>query len=177
MPELTATILARLVCDQMTARQLADHLAENFDAVAAFVFVRHGAQGEAYRDIVASGPAAMNAHHRAGPKVMQDGELVLMDYCPDLAYYRCDITRQWPVNGKFSEPQRDLYTAVLNVQRTCVSLCRESAGFSLDKLHEVAENSLNEQLKLLGFDMSCNVCAIFGMAFVLLVTNLCLRLS
>ena len=54
------------------------------DALAQFIFVRHGAQGEAYRAIVASGPAAMNAHHRAGEKIMTAGELVLMDYCPDL---------------------------------------------------------------------------------------------
>lgn len=88
---------------------------QELDAVAQFIFVRHGAQGEAYRDIVASGPVAMNAHHRAGPKVMLDGELVLMDYCPDLGYYRCDITRQWPVNGKFSPVQRELYGFYLGV--------------------------------------------------------------
>jgi Xaa-Pro aminopeptidase len=85
------------------------------DSVAQFIFVRHGAQGEAYRDIVASGPAAMNAHHRAGEKIMTAGELVLMDYCPDLGYYRCDITRQWPVNGKFTQDQRDLYGFYLGV--------------------------------------------------------------
>ena len=88
---------------------------QELDAVAQFIFVRHGAQGEAYRDIVASGPVAMNAHHRAGPKVMVDGELVLMDYCPDIGYYRCDITRQWPVNGKFSPVQRELYGFYLGV--------------------------------------------------------------
>ena len=88
---------------------------QELDAVAQFVFVRHGAQGEAYRAIVASGPVAMNAHHRAGPKVMADGELVLMDYCPDLGYYRCDVTRQWPVNGKFSPVQRELYGFYLGV--------------------------------------------------------------
>ena len=82
---------------------------QELDAVAQFIFVRHGAQGEAYRAIVASGAVAMNAHHRAGPKVMVDGELVLMDYCPDLGYYRCDVTRQWPVNGKFTPVQRELY--------------------------------------------------------------------
>jgi Xaa-Pro aminopeptidase len=82
---------------------------QELDAVAQFIYVRHGAQGEAYRAIVASGPVAMNAHHRAGPKVMTDGELVLMDYCPDVGYYRCDVTRQWPVNGKFTPVQRELY--------------------------------------------------------------------
>ncbi|BAE57103.1 unnamed protein product [Aspergillus oryzae RIB40] len=71
--------------------------------------------------------------------------------------YVSDITRTWPVNGKFSDPQRDLYNAVLNVQRTCVSLCRESANVSLDKLHTIAENGLRDQLQQLGFDVSGNV--------------------
>jgi Xaa-Pro aminopeptidase len=88
---------------------------QELDAVGQFIFVRHGAQGEAYRAIVASGAVATNPHHRAGPKVMVDGELVLMDYCPDLGYYRCDITRQWPVNGKFSPTQRELYGFYLGV--------------------------------------------------------------
>jgi Xaa-Pro aminopeptidase len=95
-----------------TAPGLAEH---ELDALAQFIFVRHGAQGEAYRAIVASGTAAMNAHHRAGPKVMDGGELVLMDYCPDLGYYRCDVTRQWPVTGKFTPVQRELYGFYLGV--------------------------------------------------------------
>ncbi len=97
-------------------RSTAPGLAEyELDALAQFIFVRHGTQGEAYRAIVASGPAAMNAHHRAGDKIMTDGELVLMDYCPDLGYYRCDVTRQWPVNGKFTPDQRELYGFYLGV--------------------------------------------------------------
>jgi Xaa-Pro aminopeptidase len=97
-------------------RSSAPGLAEHeLDALAQFIFVRHGTQGEAYRAIVASGTAAMNAHHRAGPKTMDDGELVLMDYCPDLGYYRCDVTRQWPVNGKFTAVQRELYGFYLGI--------------------------------------------------------------
>ena len=88
---------------------------EELDALSRFIFVRHGAQGEAYRAIVASGPNAFFAHHRASDRVMQDGELVLMDYCPDLHYYRCDVTRQWPVNGRFSPAQRELYTFYLGL--------------------------------------------------------------
>ena len=62
------------------------------------------------------------------------------------------------MNGQFTDAQRDLYTAVLKVERTCVSLCRESANLSLDDIHEIAENSLEEQLHLLGFDTSSAVC-------------------
>lgn len=61
------------------------------------------------------------------------------------------------MNGKFTDPQRDLYNAVLNVHRTCLALCRESANLSLDKLHGIAENALKDQLKQLGFDVSGSV--------------------
>lgn len=47
---------------------------------------------------------------------------------------------------------------MLNVHRKCVSLCRENAGLSLDKLHAIAENGLKEQLQQLGFDVSGDVC-------------------
>jgi intermediate cleaving peptidase 55 len=77
----------------------------------------------------------------------------------ELGGYISDITRTWPVNGKFSDPQRDLYNAVLNVHRTCLALCREDANLSLDKLHSIAENGLKDQLKQLGFDLSGSVCA------------------
>jgi Xaa-Pro aminopeptidase len=85
------------------------------DALAQFIFVRHGAQGEAYRAIVASGPTAWNAHHRAAERALPDGELVLMDYCPDIHYYRCDVTRMWPVNGRFTDQQRELYGFYLGI--------------------------------------------------------------
>jgi intermediate cleaving peptidase 55 len=75
----------------------------------------------------------------------------------ELGGYISDITRTWPVNGKFTDPQRDLYNAVLNVHRSCLALCRESAGLSLDKLHGIAENGLKDQLKQLGFELSGNV--------------------
>jgi Xaa-Pro aminopeptidase len=79
------------------------------DALARFIYVRNGAQGEAYRAIVASGPTSMNPHHRASQRVLPAGELVVMDYCPDVGYYRCDVTRTWPVDGKFTSSQRELY--------------------------------------------------------------------
>lgn len=68
-----------------------------------------------------------------------------------------DITRAWPVNGRFTAPQRDLYQMVLEVQKTCISLCRENANISLDGLHSVAEVGLRDGLRSLGFDLSSSV--------------------
>ena len=71
--------------------------------------------------------------------------------------YITDITRTWPISGIFTPAQKDLYNAVLTTQRHCISLCRANANVSLDELHKIAEISLNDQLKQLGFDMSGNV--------------------
>ena len=62
-----------------------------------------------------------------------------------------DITRTWPISGKFSEEQRELYEAVLNVQRDCIGRCRANARMTLDKLHAHAEDLLRSELSQLGF--------------------------
>ena len=79
------------------------------DGLARFIYYRNGAQGEAYYSLVASGPNAWWAHYHAGQRRMLDGDLVLLDFGPDVGYYSADVTRQWPVNGEFNEWQRELY--------------------------------------------------------------------
>jgi hypothetical protein len=84
-------------------------LESELDAVAKYVFHRNGAQGDAYYSLIANGTNAYFPHYNAGKTRLKDGDLLLMDYSPDVGYYMSDITRQWPVNGKFSPDQRDLY--------------------------------------------------------------------
>ncbi len=79
------------------------------DAVAKFVFYRNGAQGDAYFSLIGSGPNAYWPHYNAGKRKMQDGDFLLFDYAPDYGYYEADVTRMYPVNGKFSTWQRELY--------------------------------------------------------------------
>lgn len=90
--------------------------------------------------------------HNSGKLV--DGETVLVDAGGEYGGYVTDITRVWPVHGKFSPSQRELYEAVLKVQRECVALCRENANLSLDQIHRIAEDGLKRELTLLGFDFS-----------------------
>lgn len=94
--------------------------------------------------------------------------LQLKDTAPDYVYlsqqyggYITDITRTWPIAGKFTAAQNDLYTAVLSTQRACIALCRASATVSLDKLHDIAESTLRDQLIQLGFDISGRVCLLY----------------
>lgn len=79
------------------------------DAVGKFVFWRNGAQGDAYFSLIASGKNAWWPHYNAGKRKMEDGDFLLMDYAPDYDYYEADVTRMFPVNGKFSQWQRELY--------------------------------------------------------------------
>lgn len=75
--------------------------------------------------------------------------------------YVTDITRAWPVNGRFTDAQRDLYEMILEVQKRIVALCNEQAGLSLDGLQSQTESALREGLRKLGFDLSRNVRLLF----------------
>ncbi len=97
------------------------------DAVAKFVYYRNGAQGDAYYSLIASGPNATYPHYNAGKRVMQDGDFLLMDYAPDMGYYMSDVTRMWPVNGKFNNWQRELYTFYVDCYRAILNHIRPGA--------------------------------------------------
>jgi intermediate cleaving peptidase 55 len=113
-----------------------------------------GCDTTAYVPVIAGGQHALSIHYVRNDDVLRDGEIVLVDAGGEYGGYIADITRSWPINGKFSAPQRDLYEAILRVQRSTISLCRESANMTLDKLHQITEHGLKEALKQLGFDIS-----------------------
>lgn len=117
----------------------------------------NGLDGAAYVPVVAGGQNGLSIHYVRNDMPLKDGEMVLVDAGGEYGGYITDITRTWPVNGKFTDPQRDLYEMILRVQRSVVSLCREDAETSLDKLHRITENGLRDGLKGLGFDMSGDV--------------------
>ena len=97
------------------------------DGLARFFFYRNGAQGEAYYSLIASGENAVYPHYNAGKRRMKDGEMLLMDFAPDVGYYMSDITRMWPVNGRFSPAQRELYGFYLGAYRAILKAIRPGA--------------------------------------------------
>lgn len=98
--------LAIMEAMRSTVPGLIEH---ELDGLAKFIFYRNGAQADAYYSLIASGTNAWNAHYHAGADRLEDGELLLMDFAPDVGYYVADVTRQWPVNGTFNGWQRELY--------------------------------------------------------------------
>ena len=90
-------------------------------------FRRSGATGPAYESIVAGGAHACVLHHPAGDGELRDGELCLIDAGCEWAGYASDVTRTFPVNGRFSGPQRALYELVLAAQDAAVEATRPGA--------------------------------------------------
>ncbi|KAM6905370.1 xaa-Pro aminopeptidase 3 [Xenentodon cancila] len=108
----------------------------------------HGANFLAYPPVVAGGNRANTLHYINNNQIIKDGEMVLLDGGCEYFGYVSDITRTWPVNGRFSPAQAELYEAVLEVQRSCLSLC--SPGVSLDHIYSTMLALLGRQLKRLG---------------------------
>ena len=129
---------------------------KDLGAFLDYEFKIGGCEATAYIPVIAGGSNALSIHYVRNNDVLQDDEMVLVDAGGEYGGYIADITRTWPISGKFSTPQKDLYEAVLRVQRSSISLCRESANMTLDKIHQVTEHGLKDALKQLGFDVSGN---------------------
>jgi Xaa-Pro aminopeptidase len=85
-------------------------------AAMEYVFKKDGAIGWGYPSIVASGPNATTLHYEASTRQMKDGELLLVDAAANYDYMTTDITRTYPINGKFTQAQKDIYEIVLRAQ-------------------------------------------------------------
>ena len=108
-----------------------------------------GARGPAYGSIVAGGDNACVLHYTANTAQLQDGDLLLIDAgCSVDDYYNGDITRTFPVNGRFSAEQRELYGVVLASQEAAVEAVRP--GGNAEQVHDTALRVLVEGLVDLG---------------------------
>jgi Xaa-Pro aminopeptidase len=100
-------------------------------------FLEQGARGPAYGSIVAGGDNACVLHYTANNAVLRDGDLLLIDAGCSLAdYYNGDITRTFPVGGRFSAEQRALYDLVLAAQEAAVASVKP--GFTAEGVHDTA---------------------------------------
>jgi Xaa-Pro aminopeptidase len=107
-------------------------------------FRNSGAQSVAYNSIVAGGANSCILHYRAGSTELRSGELCLIDAGCELDSYASDITRTFPVNGKFSGPQRALYEITLAAQEAAISMAK--AGNTFMQPHEAAVKVLTQGL-------------------------------
>lgn len=116
------------------------------DAAARYIFLAGGARLEGYRSITAAGTANIwNGHYYRNNAQLKDGDLVLMDFAPDYGYYTSDVTRMWPVNGKYSPMQRELLQFVLEYRNAVLKLIRP--GVTTKAIYEQARAAMQPVLQ------------------------------
>ncbi len=111
-------------------------------------FMRKGAGGHAYQAIVASGKNSCVLHYVSNNETCKDGDLVLMDFGAEYANYAADMSRTVPVNGKFTERQKEVYRAVLRVLYKAQELIKP--GNSINRLNEAVNRLIEKELVALG---------------------------
>ncbi len=124
----------------------------------ACIFARHGARQVAYNSIVASGQNACTLHYVNNADTLRDGDLLLIDAGAEYGCYAGDISRTFPVNGRFSTAQRDLYQIVLAANQAVIAAAH--AGVTYAALSDLAIKYLTQgliDLKLLNGSLDDNI--------------------
>ena len=115
------------------------------DAAAQYVFLVNGARYVGYSSITAGGTNASMGHYFHNSSVLRDGEMVLMDFAPDSRYYTSDVTRMWPVNGKFTPDQRSFAEFILAYRNALLK--RIKPGTTPQQVLEGARTEMEQVLK------------------------------
>lgn len=141
---------AELTADAMgLALELLRPGAREFELAATFEYAVKMEQAElAFNTIVASGPNAATLHHRAGPRVLKRGELVLLDCGARVSGYCADVTRVFPVGADFNPLQAELYDIVHSAQLAAIKKMRP--GATIGAAYDAAAKELTIGLVELG---------------------------
>jgi Xaa-Pro aminopeptidase len=118
------------------------------EALIEQIFRRHGAAGPSYTSIVGAGVNATVLHYINNDGELKDGELLLVDAGAEYKGYASDITRTFPINGRYSKAQREIYDLVLETQMSCVEMVRP--GVTHDELKSHSVEMLTEGMVKLG---------------------------
>jgi len=119
------------------------------EALVDFIFRRAGAWGPSYPSIVASGANATILHYVENRRRLEKGDLLLLDAGCEVDLYAADVTRTFPVSGKFSGPQRSVYEVVLEAQRRAIEAV--APGVLFEDVHAASLRALVEGMIGLGW--------------------------
>lgn len=120
------------------------------EAEGFFIYqiMKRGAARVGYNSIMAGGANACTLHYVFNDEKLKDGDLFLVDAAGEYNYFTSDITRTYPVNGKFSAAQAEIYQAVLNVQKKVISVVKPGVPFN--DLQDLGTELLTEAMLELG---------------------------
>jgi len=138
---------ASITCEahQAAAREAAPGRNEyEIEALLDYVFRRRGGSGPAYGSIVAGGPNAAILHYITNDQPLRNGELLLIDAGCEFKGYASDVTRTYPIGGRFEGAPRAVYEAVLDAQQAAIGAVRP--GATLPEIHAAALRKIVEGL-------------------------------
>src|SRR6266496_3499773 len=107
------------------------------EALIESIFRRHGSAGPSYTSIIGSGANATVLHYISNQGTLRDGDLLLVDAGAEYQGYASDITRTFPIDGKFTQAQRDVYDLVLKTQMSCIDMVRPGVRLEDLKTHSI----------------------------------------
>ncbi|PYS81971.1 MAG: Xaa-Pro aminopeptidase [Acidobacteria bacterium] len=118
------------------------------EALIEYIFRRSGANAPAYNTIVGGGANATILHYINNEAELKDGDLLLIDAGAEYEGFASDITRTFPVGGRFTDAQRDIYELVLDCQERCIEMV--APGVTLEEMHERSVEILTDGMVRLG---------------------------
>ncbi|MGC8669240.1 MAG: aminopeptidase P N-terminal domain-containing protein [Chthonomonadales bacterium] len=135
--KIQAAVAATAAAEEAAAHNVKPGVDElTIEGIILAEFRRHGAVREAFPCIVGSGPNSTVLHHFASQRRMQSGETVVVDIGAEFDYYAADLTRTFPVGGRFTPRQRALYRLVLECQEDAARFARP--GMTMAQVHNHA---------------------------------------
>jgi Xaa-Pro aminopeptidase len=117
-------------------------------AILEYTFRKNGSRRNAYPTIVGSGPNGCILHYVKNDRMLRDGDLLLIDAAAEYGYFSADITRTFPVNGRFTPQQKAVYELVLHAQKEAIARIRP--GRTIGEVHETAVRTLTAGIMELG---------------------------
>lgn len=105
----------------------------NIQSILEFYYRFNGGDDIAYHPIVAAGENACILHYENNDQQLKDGDLLLIDSASEYNYYCSDITRTFPINGKFTKEQRIIYDIVLKANKECIKKIKPGVKFFCDR--------------------------------------------
>ena len=134
-------------------------------------FISGGAERVGFDSIVGSGINGTFPHYFANRRKMEDGDLVIVDIGAEYRYYTADITRTYPVNGKFTPRQREIYQLVLDCQSECAKRVKPGTT-TMGELNQIArdffrQSKLKAKGQIVGVEQSMDMFFIHGLGHYL----------
>lgn len=143
-----ASIVSSIAHEAAMRSSMTGRTENQIQAIIEGFFVFAGTSGWAYPSIVGCGENATILHYKENDSPCNDGEIILIDAGSEFRGYASDITRSWPINGKFTDAQKELYQLVLDSQEAAIAECK--VGNPYNAPHEAARKVLAEGLIKLG---------------------------